>query len=70
MAKDIKKNATMRTIKKRTYYNFMLVRKSVEAKGWDAETAGEITRNIFDQYEECPQGLSVWGLVDLVAENK
>jgi hypothetical protein len=60
----------MRTIKRRTYYNFQLVKKAVLAKGWDAETASEITRNIFDQYESNPCGLSVWGLVDLIATNR
>ena len=64
-----KRGSKMRTIKNRTYYNFLQVRKAIMAKGWDAQTAGEIARNIFDQYEMNPQGLTIWGLVDLVALN-
>lgn len=49
----------MRPIKTRTYYNFMRVRRMIEQKGYDPDTAGDITRRIFDEYEWNPNGLSV-----------
>ena len=44
----------MRPIKKRTYYNFMRVVRMIEAKGYDHETAADITRRIFNNYEFSP----------------
>lgn len=44
----------MRPIKKRTYYNFMRVVRMIEAKGYDRETAADITRRIFNNYEFSP----------------
>lgn len=60
------KEKTRRAIKNRTYNNFMRVYNAIRGKGYDRETAETITRRIFDQYEANPNGLSVWGLVDLI----
>lgn len=53
-------------IKNRTYRNFIIVMNKIMAKGYDKEEAERITRNIFDQREACPDGLSVECLVDMV----
>lgn len=53
-------------IKTRTYYNFMRVRRMIEAKGYNAETASELTRRIFDDYEAAPTGLSILSRVDMI----
>ena len=58
----------MKPIKTRTYRNFMRVHKIIMEKGYDAETASQITRNIFDQFESCPQGLPILSLVDMIVE--
>ena len=55
-----------RTIKRRTYRNFLSVYKAILKKGYTSATAEQITRQIFDQYEACPQGLPVWGYVDMI----
>lgn len=41
-------------IKTRTYYNFMRVYRAILGKGYTPETAEEITRRIFDAYEQNP----------------
>lgn len=58
----------MRPIKTKTYRNFMRVVKLIEAKGYSFDDAVDITRNVFDQYESCPEGLSVLALVDMIRE--
>lgn len=56
----------MRAIKNRTYYNFLQVMKVILAKGYEREEAAKIVRNIFDEFEACPAGLSVWARADMV----
>lgn len=56
----------MRTIKKKTYHNFMRVMRMIQAKGYDASEAERMTHRIFDQYEAYPYGLSVLALVDMI----
>ena len=55
-----------RNIKKRTYNNFMTVCRAVMAKGYDLDTAADITRRIFDNLEQ--NGASVWRSVDLIVD--
>ena len=55
-----------RPIKRRTYSNFLKVWQAVQAKGYDPETAADITRNLFDQYEENPEGLPMWSRLELI----
>lgn len=55
-------------IKTKTYYNFMLVMKSIIAKGYDRETAEKLTHRIFDNYN--PNGLPIWSSVDLILDKK
>ena len=57
-----------RTIKNRTYSNFMRVLRVIMGKGYDAETAEAITRRIFDDYERNPEGLPIWSRVAQVAD--
>lgn len=47
-------------IKTRTYYNFMRVCRAILGKGYTPETAEEITRRIFDAYEQNSAGLPIW----------
>ena len=61
-----KKAPERRTIKKRTYNNFQRVLRAIVEKGYLIETAEEITRRIFDDFEKNPAGLSVWKRVDLI----
>lgn len=49
----------MRTIKNRTYRNFMIIMNRILDKGYDRQEAEKITRRIFDEYELNPNGLSV-----------
>lgn len=56
----------MRPIKSRTYYNFKRVMKMIEAKGHSKDVAEGITRQIFDEYEANPKGLSVLARVDMI----
>ena len=56
----------MRTIKKKTYHNFMRVMRMIQDKGYDASEAERMTHRIFDQYESYPDGLSVLALVDTI----
>lgn len=53
-------------IKNRTYRNFMTVCKAVQGKGYDLDTAADITRQIFDNLEQ--NGVSVWRSVDLIID--
>lgn len=55
-----------RNIKKRTYNNFMLVCRAVMNKGYDLDTAADITRRIFDNLEY--NGVSVWQQVDMIID--
>lgn len=55
-----------RNIKKRTYNNFMTVCRAVMGKGYDLDTAADITRQIFDNLEQ--NGVSVWRSVDLIID--
>ena len=49
-----------KTIRNKTYANFMTVYNAViKEKGYDKETAGEITRNLFDNLEYNPGG-NIW----------
>lgn len=56
----------MREIKNRTYYNFQRVMKVILAKGYEREEAAQIVRNIFDEFEACPAGMSVLARADRV----
>lgn len=55
-----------RNIKKRTYNNFLTVWRAVMAKGYDQDTAEQLTRQIFDNLEQ--NGVSVWRSVDLIVD--
>lgn len=55
-----------RNIKKRTYNNFVLVCRAVMNKGYDLDTAADITRRIFDNLEY--NGVSVWRQVDMIID--
>ena len=55
-----------RNIKKRTYNNFMLICRAVMNKGYDLDTAADITRRIFDNLEN--NGVSVWRSVDMIID--
>lgn len=55
-----------RNIKKRTYNNFLTVWRAVMSKGYDQDTAEQITRQIFDNLEQ--NGVSVWRSVDLIVD--
>ncbi len=57
-----------RTIRNRTYYNFMRVLRVIMGKGYDAETAEQITSRIFDEYEANPEGLPIWSRVGQIAD--
>lgn len=49
-----------KTIKNRTYTNFMTVYNAViREKGYDKATAGQITRNLFETLEYNPGG-DIW----------
>lgn len=56
----------MREIKNRTYYNFQRVMKVILAKGYERDEAAQIVRNIFDEFEACPAGLSVLARADMI----
>ena len=60
------KEDIMRTIRKKTYNNFMYVMKQVQNKGYDFCEAEQMTHRIFDQVESCPEGLSVMRLVEMI----
>ena len=49
----------MRTIKNRTYNNFMRIMRLIISKGYTRQTAEEITHRIFDEYEANPAGLPI-----------
>ena len=49
-----------KTIRNKTYSNFMAVYNAViREKGWDKATAEQITRNLFDNLEHNPGG-NIW----------
>lgn len=56
------------TIKKRTYRNFMLVMKEVMSRGYDHDTAWEITNNLFCEIEYNPNGLSIKQRLEYIRE--
>lgn len=56
----------MKTIKNKTYYNFMYVMKQIQNKGYDFSEAEKMTHKIFNQREACPEGLSIAQLVDMI----
>lgn len=56
----------MRTIRKKTYNNFMYVMNQIQNKGYDFCEAEQMTHKIFDQVESCPEGLSVMRLVEMI----
>ena len=64
------KEDTMRTIREKTYNNFMYVMKQVQSKGYDFCEAEQMTHRIFDQVESCPEGLSVMRLVEMIVEKE
>lgn len=49
----------MKAIKNRTYNNFMRVMRLIISKGYTSQTAEEITRRIFDEYETNPAGMPI-----------
>ena len=51
----------MRNIRKKTYNNFLLVMKQIEAKGYDKATAETITHQLFDRLN--PQGLPMAAMI-------
>ncbi len=46
-------------IRKLTYYNLMVVIRKIMAKGYTMEEAEPVARNIFAEYEACPNGISI-----------
>lgn len=56
----------MREIKNRTYYNFQRVMKVILAKGYEREEAAQIVRNIFDEFEAFPTGMSVLARAEMI----
>lgn len=63
---DAPKAKQPRPIKSRTYNNFRKVWEAIQKKGYPAEEAAEITRRIFDDYEQNPAGLPISGRIDLI----
>ena len=55
-------------IRHKTYRNFMRVVRQIEAKGWSFDEAVKTAHRIFDDYEACPDGLSVEARVKMVME--
>jgi hypothetical protein len=55
-----------RAIKTRTARNLLRVVRLIMAKGYTQETAEELARKIFDEYEQNPAGLSILSRVDMV----
>lgn len=49
----------MKTIKTRTYKNFMRIMSLIISKGYTRQTAEEITHRIFDEYEANPAGMPI-----------
>lgn len=60
------KEDVMRTIRKKTYNNFMYVMNQIQKKGYDFCEAEQMTHRIFDQVESFPEGLSVMRLVEMI----
>lgn len=60
----------MRTIKNKTYHNFMQVMKQIQAKGYDISEAERMTHHIFDEYLARPEGLSVWQRVCMIVSKE
>lgn len=56
------------TIKKRTYRNFMLVMKEIIAKGYDHDTAWNITNHLFEEIEYNPKGMSIKQRIGYIRE--
>lgn len=46
-------------MKNLTYHNLMVVIHKIQAKGYDFEVSRRLARNIFEDFEACPQGLSI-----------
>ena len=46
-------------IRRYTYHNLMIVIHKIEKKGYDLKTAEMIAKNIFAEYQACPNGLSI-----------
>lgn len=51
----------MRPIKNKTYHNMMRVIRMIEAKGYGFDTACDIARRIFDEFN--PNGLPILEMV-------
>lgn len=56
----------MRTIKKRTYNNFLYVYKRILAKGYSENEAWKITDKIFSDFEMNPNGLPILTHVEMI----
>ena len=56
----------MKTIKNKTYHNFMYVMKQIQNKGYSFDEAEKMTHRIFNQFEACPEGLSVMQLIGMI----
>lgn len=48
-----------RQIKNRTYHNMMIVVRKIQNKGWDFDESVRLAKNIFDEFENHPLGLSI-----------
>lgn len=55
-------------IKNMTYRNFMIVLHKIEKKGYAFPEAERMTRNIFEEFQACPEGLSIERRIDLIQE--
>lgn len=51
---------------RRNYTNALRVYNAIRRKGYDQTTAGELVRRCFDQFEQCPTGLGVDALAELI----
>lgn len=56
----------MRTIKKRTYRNFLAVYNMIKAKGYSDDEAWKITDKIFSDFEMNPNGLPILTHVEMI----
>lgn len=46
-------------MKNKTYRNLMAVIHRIEAKGYDFETAEQLARGVFEEFQASPGGLSI-----------
>lgn len=52
-----------RQMRNLTYNNLMAVIRKIEAKGYDFQESERLARNIFAEFQNHPQGMSIGGRV-------